>query len=172
MSDPNLQQQAIDALNSGNRDTAARLLAKVVAQDPRDEAAWLWLAACLDDVDKKRYCLHKVLEINPENETVRMDLSRLETNPPAPTPAAGVINLTDVGQEPSPAMEGSSMRMPASQPETVPSTAAPTDAEEKLAKPPRKTRFTPLQMIILVVLALAVVAAITVLYLLLTNFSL
>jgi hypothetical protein len=163
MSDPDLHQQAIDALNSGNRATAARLLAKVVAQDPRDEAAWLWLAACLDDLDKKRYCLRKVLEINPENETVRQDLSRLETNPPAPAPVVPVINLPEAMQKPVVAPDAAATQAPA---------ANPAPVNEKPAKPTHKARFSTLQIIILVLLVLAVLAAIAVLVLLITSSTL
>jgi hypothetical protein len=60
-------QQAIDTARSGNITLASRLLARYVTVDPNNETAWVWLAACLDDPEKRDYCLKKAHELNPDS---------------------------------------------------------------------------------------------------------
>ncbi len=73
--------QAIASIEAGNRQTAASLLAKLLREDPRNESAWLWLAAALTDPDRRRYCLEKALAINPANPVAQEGLERLRSVP-------------------------------------------------------------------------------------------
>jgi hypothetical protein len=68
----------ITAFQLGDKQKAARIFARVVQEDGRDEEAWYWLAACVDDLEKKRYCLQRVIKINPENMKARRRLDHLE----------------------------------------------------------------------------------------------
>lgn len=63
----NLLDKAISLYKTGNNESAGELLKKLVKQEPNNEAAWLWLAACADNDNQKLYCVNKVLEINPNN---------------------------------------------------------------------------------------------------------
>ena len=69
--------QAIQLIREGNTKSAGKILAEVVKQEPRNETAWLWLAGCFDDNDKKKFCLKKALEINPKNQKAWDALNRL-----------------------------------------------------------------------------------------------
>ncbi|HEY9088999.1 MAG TPA: hypothetical protein VIO36_12580, partial [Anaerolineaceae bacterium] len=74
-------QQAVWLAQQGKREAAASVFAGIVTQEPEYEAAWLWLAACLDDPARRRYCLERALQINPGNLRARRLLASL-------TPAA------------------------------------------------------------------------------------
>ena len=68
-----LTEQGIAALKEGRREEARQLLMDAVMQNPRDAAAWLWLAGMLDDDSEQRAdCLRCVLEIEPDNTTARI----------------------------------------------------------------------------------------------------
>jgi len=70
-------QRAIAEVRSGDKEIGQRLLAEVIRNDPRNETAWLWMSSAIDsDDDRRRYCLERVLAINPQNQTARQ---RLET---------------------------------------------------------------------------------------------
>jgi hypothetical protein len=73
-----LTKEGIRIFQAGDKQKAARILARSVQIDSGDEEAWYWLSACVDGLDKKRYCLQKVLKINPENTKARQRLSKLE----------------------------------------------------------------------------------------------
>lgn len=70
---------AVRLAQQGQRRQAAPVFAGIVTEDPRNEAAWLWLAACLDDPQRQRYCLKQVLNINPHNQRARKALTQLPT---------------------------------------------------------------------------------------------
>jgi hypothetical protein len=69
---------AINAIKAGNKATAMRILAGIVIADPNNERAWLWLSMCVEEIDRKKYCLSKVLAINPNNLDARKALVQLE----------------------------------------------------------------------------------------------
>ena len=69
--------QAIQLIREGNTKSAGKILAEVVKQEPKNETAWLWLAGCFDDTEKKKFCLKKALEINPQNQKAWDALNRL-----------------------------------------------------------------------------------------------
>ena len=74
-----LTEQGIAALKEGRREEARQLLMDAVMHNPRDAAAWLWLAGMLDDDNEQRAdCLRCVLEIEPDNTTARIDLEQIE----------------------------------------------------------------------------------------------
>ncbi len=82
---PALLRTAIEAARSGNRVTARETLRQVIARDPNNELAWLWLVAVADSDDERLQSLRRVLAINPRNERARQALHRLEQQmQPAP----------------------------------------------------------------------------------------
>jgi hypothetical protein len=87
-----LTQEGIRLFQAGEKQKAARILASALQRDTHDEEAWYWLSACVDDLEKKRYCLRRVLHINPANAKARRRLSRLDDLPEpesiAPSPYA------------------------------------------------------------------------------------
>lgn len=81
--DPNSQveillRQGIDAARAGNNADARALLERVVQQDQRNERAWFWLAAVVDNVEQKRICLGNVLTINPNNTRAKNLIDALQ----------------------------------------------------------------------------------------------
>jgi len=80
-------QQAITAIKSGDKSGGQRLLAQLLKAEPRNENAWLWMSAAVGDDAQRRFCLEKVLAINPANAAAQQALSRLGS-PPAPKEAA------------------------------------------------------------------------------------
>lgn len=82
MNTPNLTEQAFQALKAGDRANAQRLFTQTLAQGPKDERAWLGLAACLDDPERRRYCLQRALELRPGNLQAQQALDELERRQP------------------------------------------------------------------------------------------
>ncbi len=154
MSEPDLLQQAIDTLNTGDRAGTARLLAQVVSQDPHDETAWLWLAACLDDIDKKRYCLQKAIELNPANDAARQDLAHLADMPAVPAATQEDIHLPQSLEASSPPVQVVPPSMP---------------VVEKPASP-KRARMSGVELFVIILLVIAILSVIAVVgYLVLTN---
>ncbi len=85
---PGTLQQAIAAIKAGDKAAGRRLLAEVIRNDPRNEAAWLWMSAVLDSDEQRRTCLERVLAINPDSATARQGLARLgpASQPPLSPP--------------------------------------------------------------------------------------
>jgi len=93
-------QRAITAIRSGDKETGRRLLASVIRNDPRSETAWLWMSSAIDSDDHRRYCLERVLQINPDNETARRGLEVLSQKqvdkPPQPEKQSAPPPITAV----------------------------------------------------------------------------
>lgn len=75
----------MQALKSGEQTRAQSILAELLANEPNNDQAWLWLAVSIDDREKKRYCLNRALSIRPDNELARRALDRLD-RPETPRP--------------------------------------------------------------------------------------
>jgi len=82
--DDSLLARGIIAARTGDKSTARRILTQVIQDDPRSEAAWLWLSAVLDTPQARAFCLRQVLALNPHNQTAQKGLAALEAAPPAP----------------------------------------------------------------------------------------
>jgi hypothetical protein len=98
-------RRAIAAVKAGDKAAGQRLLAEVIRGDPRNEAAWLWMAAALDSDEQRRTCLERVLAINPDNPAARRGLARLgpSLGGASPTgPASQAAGLASPGPRPEP----------------------------------------------------------------------
>lgn len=84
MADEDRLKQAIALVRAGDVKTGGTILHDLLRNDRNIELAWLWLTACVDSVEDKRYCLNEVLRINPDNEHARKGLDHLSP-PPEPT---------------------------------------------------------------------------------------
>jgi len=60
-------QDATDLIEQGHLAKARHILADHIRANPRDEAAWLLMSACVDTPERQRQCLERVLQINPNN---------------------------------------------------------------------------------------------------------
>lgn len=70
--------QGIEAAKAGDRVTAQDLLYDVVAEDPRNEAAWVWLSYVADTIPDRKICLENVLTINPANDYALRGMAQIE----------------------------------------------------------------------------------------------
>jgi hypothetical protein len=111
-----LLQQGIEALKAGRKAEARGLLKQVVQQDQHNETAWLWLSGAVDTDEQRRYCLEKVLEINPGNGMAQRGLERLEapSRPPFEEEREPVEDRTRAREEeaPSPGRRPTGKREP------------------------------------------------------------
>lgn len=82
-----LRNQGIALIRNGDRANGQELLIQSLELNPQDEYAWIWLASVADTDEERRFCLHKVLEIDPQNEAARRGLASMGLAP-APTPSA------------------------------------------------------------------------------------
>src|SRR5258708_15198988 len=71
LDETSLYNQALAAIEAGNRELARRLLAEVVRTNGRHEQGWLRLATVVDDRRQIADCLQRVVTLNPNNVTAR-----------------------------------------------------------------------------------------------------
>jgi tetratricopeptide (TPR) repeat protein len=141
-----LRQQGIAAAKAGQREQARQLLQQAIRLEPRNEAAWLWIASVARDQRERVFCLRKLLEINPNNDQALKALRQIETgeSPPPPPPGTGGLKRltgTQTGATPPVAPRLSTQEIMA-QPPGVPFPdedaleAAIRKAESLLSEPP------------------------------------
>src|ERR1051325_7362732 len=105
-------EQAIEAIQAGQKAQGLAILARLVSQDPRNERAWLWLASCVDEPERKRYCLKRVLELNPASAAPPQLLAELDA-PATPLPQSTENNV----MQPLPADAETSLALALVEPE-------------------------------------------------------
>jgi hypothetical protein len=86
---------AIAAIKSGDNATGSRLLAEILKGEPSNESAWLWLSFCVDDIEKKKFCLKNALSLNPNNPYTAKELLNLEQPPQSSLEDTQPINITN-----------------------------------------------------------------------------
>ena len=172
-------RQAIQAIQSGDREQGRLLLTQLLSNEPKEARAWLWLAACWDDPEKKRFCLEKALALRPDDLQIRAALQLLSAAPagaestPAKAPAgpsgSSVLepDSSSPKDEPGQGVETAAL---SAEPLLVP---APADGETAVrnepersakAKPPQKsTAGRLLRTILLLLLSVLALASIAIL---------
>ncbi len=97
-------QQAIHLIQSGDRQAGRQQLAALLAEDPKNETAWLWLAGAVDTDEQRLYCVKQVLKLNPSNQAALRALESLERDqvPPTDTIATTQPAGPPASDEPSP----------------------------------------------------------------------
>ncbi len=104
---PNLLEQAIHSYRSGDKKQAARNLALLIKQEPANEQAWWWLAACVETPEQKTDCYQRILRNNPLHAGARaalldLQLGRVPAEPDAaPTGAAPAASEADLASAPT-----------------------------------------------------------------------
>lgn len=76
----NIQDQlrlGIEAVRRGDKVAAQLLLRQVIAAEPTNELAWMWLASAVESLTERRECLERALAINPNNARAQEALRRL-----------------------------------------------------------------------------------------------
>ncbi len=86
-------QEAVSMYKKGDKAQALKLLAEIVRQEPNNSVAWYGLALCLDEPDKKIYCLNRVLSLDPTHKKAQQLLEKLQVNEKLPSVQKAVNNL-------------------------------------------------------------------------------
>src|SRR6185369_12174381 len=71
-------ESAIEAANQGDKSKATDFIKQVLAVNPDDVDAWLVLAAVVDEPERKRQCLKRVLALDPVNQLARDELFEMD----------------------------------------------------------------------------------------------
>ncbi|MCB9450947.1 MAG: tetratricopeptide repeat protein [Anaerolineaceae bacterium] len=72
-----LRQRGIAAAKAGQKEQARQLLQQALRIEPRHEATWVWLMSVARDQRERLICLHRLLEINPQNSVGQQALQAL-----------------------------------------------------------------------------------------------
>jgi hypothetical protein len=140
-----LLNAGVAALRAGQAEQARSLLGQVVRSDPGNERAWLFLAGALSDDTQRRYCLERVLSINPQNAPARRGLSALaaaaQPSPapqPAPVPPPAPVQVAPVQPVTPPVVQTAAppVVQTAAPPVVQPSLAAPVAPPAMPVAPP------------------------------------
>ncbi len=75
-------QEAIEALEAGQRKKARELLTRLLRADADNPIYWLYLSAAVETPKERRFCLERVLALDPDNEAARRGLILLGERAP------------------------------------------------------------------------------------------
>jgi hypothetical protein len=89
-----LVQLAVTAANKGEKNKAMEYLKQVIASNANDLDAWLVLSALVDQEDRKRQCLNRVLALDPVNQIAREELLKLDRAAMGSIPIPKTSNLS------------------------------------------------------------------------------
>lgn len=135
--------QAIEAARTGQREDAVRMLRQIVADDPQNADAWMWLGGIAPDAHEQRAALERAIAIAPHNQRARRGLEWLrETRPEAFAQASEdrTVTSSTVDQTPATAEapEASKTTSDESAVRAADHEASPTEGDarpEQLARP-------------------------------------
>lgn len=77
MTDSTMFQEAIDAINQGEKDRARDLLTRLLRTGKDNAEYWLWMSSVVDSSKEQVYCLENVLRLEPENIAAQRGLHLL-----------------------------------------------------------------------------------------------
>jgi len=132
-----LVQSALDAANRGEKDNAMVFLKRVLASDPNNVEAWLMVAAIVDQPERKRQCLNRVLALDPTNQIARDELLEMDRTAPGGAPLFDhepVAGVSEPAVRP-PGKLAAFQPVPVSRPEDL-AFSAPEDSEESASFEP------------------------------------
>lgn len=67
-------QEAISAIEQGQRNRARDLLTRLLRADKNNPEYWLWLSSVVDTKKEQIYCLKSVLNLDPQNQAAKKGL--------------------------------------------------------------------------------------------------
>jgi tetratricopeptide (TPR) repeat protein len=92
MADNKMFQEALEAINQGQRSRARDLLTRLLRSDSSNVDYWLWMSTVVDTPNEKIFCLESALKADPNNEAARRGLIILGARQGDPnTPPAQLI---------------------------------------------------------------------------------
>lgn len=97
--------KGIALCQAGRKRHAGRLFVDLLREEPYNEQAWWWLAACVDSEQQKRECFERVLVLNPLHHEARAALRALSAgqNPQINLTPANPIQPRPVSRSGGPA---------------------------------------------------------------------
>src|SRR5690606_17666936 len=133
-----LVSDGIAACRAGDKVRAFDLLVQALHADARNETAWLWLSAAVNTKGEQRFCLERVLELNPQNVAVRQGLLRLSQVEPVVQFSLGGVALKATAPAPQP------VARPVPGPQAPPQqTARPAAAPQPTPRPAAAPQAAP-----------------------------
>ena len=85
----------IAALQSGETVSARDLLVQALQADPANGTAWLWLSGAVATDAERRYCLERILDLDPNHTVARRGLDRLPPDIAAQSPLPAAVAAPD-----------------------------------------------------------------------------
>ncbi|RME86634.1 MAG: tetratricopeptide repeat protein [Anaerolineae bacterium] len=82
MAEDTLLQEAIQALQKGERERAREILRRLLKAEQNNATYWLWMSAAVETQKERIYCLQTALRADPENAAARRGLVLLGAMPP------------------------------------------------------------------------------------------
>ena len=82
MSEEELRKEAIEAIANGQRQRARDILVRLLRADQSNPEYWLWMSSLVDTPKERRYCLKRVLRLDPGNKSAQRGLLSIEGLPP------------------------------------------------------------------------------------------
>ncbi|MEJ2757288.1 MAG: hypothetical protein P8046_02290 [Anaerolineales bacterium] len=82
MNEDRILQEAIGAIENGQRARARDLLTRLLRQDQARADYWLYMSAVVDSRKERIFCLENVLKADPENQTALQGLVMMGKRPP------------------------------------------------------------------------------------------
>jgi hypothetical protein len=148
-----LLREAIVAAEASDNRRALSLLGALVKRDPQNDEAWLWLARIMPEPDRRRYCLERVLSINPAHVEARRMLDTL-TPVSAPVAPVAPVAASPVAEAPALTAAPVATPQPPAEEDAIPRTergSSPLNAriaaaETRRASQPRIIRETDPQV--------------------------
>jgi hypothetical protein len=94
--------QAVVLIKAGKKLEAVPLLKNILKVDREVELAWLWLSACVETRDNKKYCYQEALRINPANPHAKKALEQLEPAPMGPIVSVPIKEKPEANNQKTP----------------------------------------------------------------------
>ncbi len=136
MTNTDLIQQAQQALQSGERERARRLLIDALHATPRNAAIWLLMSQAVEQPAHKLDCVMRALAIEPENAAALAELARLNPLAAPPTPPVAASQTPSVAAPQTPSVAASqTAQMAAPQTAASPSAAPSSSPRVRPALP-------------------------------------
>ncbi|MFN2146280.1 MAG: hypothetical protein ACK2T7_13080, partial [Anaerolineales bacterium] len=82
MSEDRILQEAIEAIENGQRARARDLLTRILRKEPARADCWLYMSAVVDTAKERTFCLENALKYDPKNQTALQGLVMLGKIPP------------------------------------------------------------------------------------------
>jgi hypothetical protein len=129
-------QSAIEAAKQGDNNKALAFIKQVLNANPNDVDAWLVLAAIVDDPQRKRQCLKRVLTLDPVNQVAREELLEMDRAEMGGAPPFTEDPLAQAPEKPAPVSK------PKSQPKPIRMDSHPDEDLITKPAPHQATRVT------------------------------